>query len=379
MASAATSLRMWFRSDDHYYWLTSYLAARQLQRTTCRLIAATMVGLSGIPLLLMLSDAGPSGTLNRSLAVAVSVCCLAMAAVWLRSGWPSRWQSQACVVVGALCMAVACVIQSEPSLGLVGASAFVTLSAFSALFHDKSLLTFVWIVAASTLVVLAGRFAGIDVVVMFCGVLLFVLTNVFVVFVCRRAISLVDKDFHYSELEPLTGLLTRDAFTDRVATLIAARDRTDDRFAAVIVVSLDSFSFLTAMSGPAGANEARVAIGRRLSETSRRDAVLAHVPESEYLIADTFTTADASVLTERLHQVVLTAPFRLSASIGVVTTPLAPLAGLPPHDVVEELVTLATSNMFTARRAGGKRTEATACPPLTSIDNADDLDLDGAP
>jgi hypothetical protein len=38
------------------------------------------------------------------------------------------------------------------------------------------------------------------------------------VFVCRNVIGLVNRDFHNGELEPLTGLLTRDAFTDRVAT-----------------------------------------------------------------------------------------------------------------------------------------------------------------
>lgn len=377
MASAADTVRSWVRSDDHYYWLTSYLAARQLQRATCRLVAASMIGFSAIPLLLLFSDAGPSGTVHRSLAVAVSVVCLAMAALWLRSGWPSRWQSQACVLVGVVCIPVACLIESNAALGLLGASAFITISAFSALFHDGRLLTLVWVSAAGTLAALSTRFVGVDLVVMISAVLLFALTNVFVVFVCRKVISLVDRNFHYSELEPLTGLLTRDAFTDRVATLVSARDRSDDRFAAIIVVSLDSFSLLTAMSGAAGANEARVAIGHRIAETLRRDAVLAHIAESEYLIGDTFTTADASVLTERLHQVVVTAPYRLSASIGAVTTPLGPLSGLPPHDVVEELVTLATSNMFKARRAGGQRTEATVCPPLTSIDNTDDLDFDG--
>lgn len=379
MTPVAAAVRNWVRSDDHYYWLTSYLAARQLQRTTCRITAATMLGLSLIPLLLILSDRGPTGTVNRSLAVAVSACCLVMAAIWLRPGWPSRLQSQLCVAVGSICVAVACLIEAHPALGMMGASAFIVLSAFTALFHHKRLLAFIWVVGATTLVALASRFVGVDPFVTISAVALFVLTNVFVVFVCRSVIGLIDRDFHYSELETLTGLLTRAAFTDRVATMVAARDRSDDRFVAVIVVSMDSFSLLTAMNGVAGANEARVAIGHRITETLRRDAVLAHVGESEYLVADTFTSADASVLTDRLQQVVITAPYRVSASIGAVTTPVAPLVGLPPHDAVEELIAIATTNMYAARRAGGQRTEATECPQLTSTDNADDLDLDGFP
>jgi diguanylate cyclase (GGDEF)-like protein len=173
----------------------------------------------------------------------------------------------------------------------------------------------------------------------------------------------------------LTGLLTRDAFSDRIATIVA-RDRDDDRFLAIVVVSLDSFSLLTAMGGDAGGNQARVAIGQRLRETLRRDAILAHVGESEYLVADTFVSTDASVLTDRLQHTVRTAPYRLTASIGTVVTPLADLVGHPPHDVVEELITIATSNVYFARRSGGQRTETTVNPELTSLRNADEWDDD---
>jgi diguanylate cyclase (GGDEF)-like protein len=371
MSSLVSAVRNWVRSEDHYYWLTSFLAARGLQQSTCRLIAASMIGLSAMPLILTFSSLGPSGTTNRLLAAAVSICSMAMATVWLRHGWPTRFQSQMCVMIGTICIAVACSIEAHPLLGLMGATTFIVLSAFTALFHDGRVLAVVWIVGAATLVLLAIRVDGVDPFVTICGIALFVLTNAFVVFVCRNVISLVNRDFHNGELEPLTGLLTRDAFTDRVATLVSARDRGDDRFVAIVVVSIDSFSLLTAMSGVAGGQRARIAIGHRIAVTLRRDAILAHVGESEFLVADTFNGSDATVLTDRLHQTVRSAPFRLTASIGAITTPIGPLVGLPPHDVVEELVTLATSNMYSARRTGGQRTEATECPRLTTIDGAD--------
>ena len=378
MTSFVSAIRGWARSEDHYYWLTSYLAARGLQKSTCRLTAVSILGFSVIPLLLTFSPMGPTGTTNRLLAVGVSICCVVMAAAWLRSSWPTRLQSQLCVMVGSVCIAVACLIETHPALGLLGASAFIVLSAFTALFHDRRLMIFTWSAGAATMVVVAARLGEVDPIVTISGITLFVVTNAFVVFVCRNVIRLVDKEFHYGELDPLTGLLTRDAFSDRVATLVSSRDRTDDRFLAIVVVSMDSFSLLTAMNGAAGGNRARVAIGHGIAVTLRRDAILAHVGESEFLIADTFASADATVLTERLHQTVRTAPFRLTTSIGVVTTPLAPLVGFPPHDVVEELVTLATSMMYSARRNGGQRTEAAKCPRLTAIErsNLDDLDDD---
>ena len=338
-----------------------------------------MLGLSVIPLILMLSDLGPTGTRNHWLAVAVSVCCIGMATLWMRSGWPSRLQSQLCVVIGSICIATACLIDASPGLGLMGVSTFVVVSSFTALFHDGRLVAYTWIVAAATLAVLAVRLGSFQPEITVSGIAMFGLINLFVVFTCRNVIRLVNTSVHYSELESLTGLLTREAFFDRVATMVAARDRDDDRYLALIVVSLDSFSLLTATRGAAGGNEARVTIGHRLNETLRRDALLAHVGESEYLIADTFTSADAKVLTDRLQHSVRTAPYRLTASIGVVATPIAPLVGHPPHDVIEELITIATSNVYVARRNGGQCTKATADPRLTSLDDVDfnDWDNDG--
>ncbi len=362
-------------SEDHYYWITSYLAVSGLRRATCRLTAANLLGLGVIPLILMLSDLGPTGALNRGLAIGVTVCCVVMASSWLRSGWPTRLQSQLCVGVGSICIAVACLINADPVIGLMGASTFVVVSAFAALFHDGRLLAYTWVVGAATLIALAVRLGEFEPAIALTGTGLFVLINSFVVFVCRNVIRIVNTDVHYGELEPLTGLLTRDAFSDRVATIVA-RGRDGDRFLAIVVVSLDSFSLLKAMGGDADGNQARVAIGHRISETLRRDAVLAHVGESEYLVADTFNSTDAMVLTERLQHSVRTSPYRLTASIGVAITPLAQLVGHPPHDVVEELITIATTNVYTARSHGGQCTRATANPRLTSLEDLESDDWD---
>ena len=362
-------------SEDRYYWITSMLAARGHQRATCRLTALNILGCGALPLLLMLGDHGPTGARDRSIAVAVFACCVALSTIWLRSSWPTRRLSQLSTLTVSVLLSVGCLIERDPAIGLIGAAAFVAVSAFAAVFHAGWLLAYTWIVAVATLVVQSVRFAGVAPEVIVTVVALFALVNAFVVFCCRSVVRLVDNDVHYGELEPLTGLLTRDAFSDRIATIVA-RDRDDDRFLAIVVVSLDSFSLLTAMGGDAGGNQARVAIGQRLRETLRRDAILAHVGDSEYLVADTFNSTDASVLTDRLQHTVRTAPYRLTASIGAVVTPLAPLVGHPPHDVVEELITVATSNVYRARRNGGQRTETTANPELTSLRNADEWDDD---
>ena len=367
----STPRRRWPRHLDHYYWLTAYLAARDMQTRTCRLVATIILGLGAIPSTLMMSSVGPDGLQNRLLAGVITVCCVVMGAQWLRHCWPTRTQSQLCVVVGTVCIAVACLIEDHPVIGLLGSTAFAVLSAFTAFFHSARLLAFTWTVGVVTLGVLALRLATIDAALAVCSVVLIALVNVFVAFACRTITRLIDTEILHGEIEPLTGLLNRDGFYDHIATLIGARRRDDDRYLIVLVVNLDSFSLLTAMTGAAGGNRVRVAIGQRLRETVRRDAIIAHIGDAEFFIADLFTTPDPFVLTERICGTVRTAPFRLTASIGGVSTPLQPLATYPPHDVCGELLTIATTAMYEARKAGGNQARHVPSPALAVLDDLD--------
>jgi hypothetical protein len=54
---------------------------------------------------------------------------------------------------------------------------------------------------------------------------------------------------------------------------------------------------------------------------------------------------------------VASTPQGITASLGVVCTPLRPLADRPPDEVVDELIGLATAAMFRAHRRGGNQAE----------------------
>ena len=250
-------------------------------------------------MLLTASPVGPSGLWGRRVAAVGAVCCLVMAAVWLRNRWPTRIASQLCAVAGSICIAAACLIQSDPLVGLLGTTAFASLGGFIALFHSMRLLMFMWLVGAATLVVLAARVAGTDAVLAVSGVLLVVLVNVFPVFGCRTLLRLINAEVLLDDVEPLTSLLTRDAFAEKVATLMSSRGRGGDRYLVVAVVNLDNFSVLEDMAGVAAANRARVAVGQRLRETVRRVAVIAHVTDAEFFIADVFTSDDPPAAPKR--------------------------------------------------------------------------------
>jgi diguanylate cyclase (GGDEF)-like protein len=360
----------WWRGLDHYYWLTAFLAARRLQQTTCRLVALGILAMSAISLTLIWSPTGPHGLVNRLLAVAVAVCCWGLAALWLRGRWPTIIESRICVCVGAVCIAVSCLIQSDALSGLFGATAFTLVAIYSAVFHTTRWLAISWIATGVTLAVLAFRLASFSIAFAVSSVLLVAFIIVFVSLIGRAAIWLVDADILHENFEPLTGMFNRDGFYEKATTLLASRSRGDDRFVAISVINLDNFSLVGEFSGVAGSNRARVEIAARLRETARRDAVLAHIADSEFVIADLFESNDASALIERVRGTISGAPSHLSASIGVVTTPLQPLMALPPHEVLDELLSIATNAMYESRKGGGNRATYVRNPTLTVLDDS---------
>ena len=91
------------------------------------------------------------------------------------------------------------------------------------------------------------------------------------------------------------------------------------------------------------------------------------------MIVDVFTSPDPSALVERALGAVSTTPPRMTASIGVVTTPLRPLVPHPPHDVLDEILGIATTAMHAARNDGGNRARYVLRPVLRIFDDTDDF------
>jgi len=331
------------------------------------MIAVIIVAAGTIPLFMLASPAGPSGLAGRIVSVAGAVCSVAMGTVWLRNRWPTRIASETCVVIGTCYIAAASLISADPLAGMLGSTAFAILGGYIALFHSFQLLMFMWVVGTTAIVILSTRLAEIDPALAVTGALLVGLINLFGVFACRTLLRSITSDVQFEDLEPLTNLLTWDAFAEKAATLMSSRDRGGDRYLMVAVINLDSFSLYRDMSGASAADRARVTVGQRLRETVRQVALIAHVSDAEFLIADVLTTDDPSSLVERVRATIASSPSRLTASIGVVSTAMSPLAGHPPYDVLDEVLAVATDAMHEARRAGGNRAQLILSPALTVL------------
>lgn len=351
-------------APDQYYAVTSRLAARGLQQTTMRLVGVCIL-IVNLPALLALTN--PHSMHTRAGPFVLLVVALALPALawpWFRHRWPARTFSRASAMFGSLVLGTACVLATDPLAGLLIATTFAFILGYAGLFHGPRMLTFTVVASAVTVGWLAVRIALQDVPTALAVVIPVALINVAVAYACLTIGELTASQHGPTDLEPLTGLLTRQAFDEAAGNLIGARNRDDDRYLAVVVVTIDSFAAVLSVKGSRGVDSARVAIGQALRETVRRDAIIGHVGDSEFLVADTFTTPDPSPLAERIRSSVAAAPGGMTASIGVVSTPLRPLVDRPPQEVLDEVIALATAAMHRARRQGGNKVEYDLEPDL---------------
>ena len=349
---------------DPYHVFTARLAALGHQRTTMRVVAGCILSLS-IPAVLAASStvaaSWPGGRIVFAVGAAV---CVALAVPWLRYRWPTRAESAASVVLGTLILAAGCSVTSDPLAGLLITVAFPFLLGYTAVFHNARLLGFVVVAAGATIGVLTVRVALYDVAEAASVVTPLALLCTFVTFGARTVAKVGGGEQVREDLEPLTGLLTRESFYEGAASLLAARNRDDDRHLVVLALSIDALAAVSGVQGQRGAHQALVSVGQALRETVRHDAVLAHVGEGEFLIADTFTVPDPAPLVERLLGAVSGTPSGITASIGVVSAPLGPLTVLVPHGVIDEALGVATAAMAEARRGGGNQARYVLDPDL---------------
>ncbi|MGE2729880.1 diguanylate cyclase domain-containing protein [Mycolicibacterium vaccae] len=357
---------------DQYYWFTAALAARGMQASASRLIAISLAVFGLVPLALVVSGQVAQTAVLNIVAGVIAVAALLSGGLWLRDRWPTRVQSLACAAVGCAVVAMTALIAPDPLFGFLSLTVFVLISVYVVAFHTARLLALTWAVLFAVTAVLFMRVVGEQTALAVTSALVILLVNLFAAYSFRLLVRLVEPEADHADIEQLTGLRHRDAFYRDVATLLASRSRSDDKYLVVVAVNIDSFSLLLGLSGAGGGNRARVTVGQALRETVRHNAIVAHVSDDDFLVADSFTTADASPLVERIRGAISATPQKLTASIGVVCTPLPPLAAEPPDEVLDKLIAIATQAIEQARMAGGNQVRYVLRPSLEDGDGGDD-------
>ncbi|OBJ61506.1 GGDEF domain-containing protein [Mycobacterium sp. 1423905.2] len=353
------SIGVWWRQPDHYDWLSEYLAARGLKPFVRCLLVVILTTLAAATLLMLASPSGPRTQLARAVAVAVIVCMVAMALVWLLR-WPTRRQSEIFSITGAVGIALICVVESDSRSGMLGCAAFGGLAGYVAFFHSARLLVVTLATGLGTAAVCAARIAAAGDPSMATAKMLVLSAGILAVPVCGQVlVHWLSVDALKSSTDPLTGLRNRRGFYRSASKMVAAEGRS--LCLRVLMVDLDNFKRINDTHGHAEGDRILVAVADTLRRIGSAGTVVARVGGEEFLVAE--TTVDKNILrtAEAVRAAIAGAPWGVTASLGVSSIQL-PRADQSPRQVIERLVEAADTAMYVAKRAGGNQVRHAALP-----------------
>ncbi|CPR13414.1 diguanylate cyclase domain-containing protein [Mycobacterium bohemicum DSM 44277] len=348
-----TWIRPFGGQPDQYQWLSGYLAERGLQRFA-QLAIATFASLFGVvPIVMLWSPSGPKGTTGTAAAVAITLLCAAMAALWL-SHWPTRHESELFALGCNVGVTIGCIVAGSPITGLLACTTFAPIGGYVALFHSSRLLTLTLANAALTTVFSAVRvaLAGDPALAFghFLGVAIAVLA---VPFAGQVLLHLLTLDAMVSHTDPLTGLHNRRGFYRSVQALLPAKGPDEAGSFAVVMVDLDGFKRLNDHHGHAVGDEILTAVADNLRRASNVNSVVARLGGEEFLIAEVGDAAAARDTADRMLAAVAATPWAVTASVGVATTPLANAD--PQPALIKQMIAAADAAMYEAKHAGGNQ------------------------
>jgi diguanylate cyclase (GGDEF)-like protein len=347
----------WWQQSDHFYWISRYLDVRGalvLWRVLIAVVCAVLAVLAVLPVALLADSSQRHVAVEVIVSLVLGAVGVVLALLWLIR-WPTRTQSILFSVFSTACVAAACLVQADPHAGLLGCTAFAVLGGYIALFHTAGYMLFNFVVAIGTTLILAARLAHIDGVVRAaCPFTIVAMLNVAFPFAVQSLVHALGIDLRRANLDPLTGLLGRRAFYQAAHGLLS-RLRESDIVLGVAVIDLDKFKQLNDAFGHRTGDQALAEVGTALRRTCRHTSVIGRTGGEEFVVADTFSTADLSNMAERIRQAVSALPYPVTASIGTASTTLSEVAGAEARRLIEHLIHAADEAMYEAKRSGGNQ------------------------
>jgi diguanylate cyclase (GGDEF)-like protein len=351
----------WWCQSDHFDWLTLYLNTRGVGLIWRSVIAAVIASIAMVPALVLVSPTLPHYPAAVVVAPVASGFGVTVALLWLIR-WPTRGQSVLYSLTGSVGIAAACLVQSDPRAGLLGCSSFAVLGGYIAFFHTARDTTINFAIAMTTAAMLAARLMGYyDVVVAGCAFLLVLGLNVAFPFAVRWLVHALGSELRRSSVDALTGLLIRRAFYQSAYALLLRR-REGPSYLGVAVIDLDNFKRLNDTHGHSTGDRALVAVGGALRLACPPTSIIARFGGEEFVVADTYRTHDLHDIAEQLRTAIATLHYSMTASVGIAGAPLRPSFAPAERELIDDLVNLADTAMYAAKRAGGNQSRCTHIP-----------------
>lgn len=296
-----------------------------------------------------------------ALGVVGAIVTIGMTAFWLVR-WPTRRQSEAAVTTGVLLIAVWSLAQPTPAVALLACTATAVTGGYIAFFHSTKLLLFNFAIAIAIATTASWRLA--DATTVGTAIAAFWLVwflNLTVPLSIRGMARAMGTFAMRSDADPLTGLLNRRGFAQRVSSELVGSHPTD-RHLTLVMVDLDDFKLVNDTHGHAAGDRALTAVAELLRQHSPPTAAICRAGGEEFLIAVITDGSTSDSIAGQLCTAIAALPYGVTASIGTCRMPLQALQGRGSGSPLDDLIAAADAAMYAAKRSGGNQVQHGARP-----------------
>lgn len=344
----------WWDQPDHFNWVETSLRQRGLLGSARWVMAMIAASSSLVPLTVLLypTNLGVGALTFGVIGAAFSVW---ITGYWL-TRWPSRLLSQVFAILGSIVIVGWSMCQLIPALGALGCTAMAVTGGYIAFFHSTKLLAANLALATLGGVVAAYRLADETSPTIAAAAFWLVWLLNLAIPLGVRAIAYAMRAFaDRAEVDPLTGLLNRRGFLDRITADLAAASPGGTHL-TVLMADLDDFKTINDTHGHAAGDHALIAVAdllrRRLPGT-----VICRAGGEEFLVAHTSREPlDTAEMADQLCHAIATLPHAVTASIGTATRTVTQADASTSPDLLARLIDTADDAMYRAKRHGGNQT-----------------------
>jgi diguanylate cyclase len=343
----------WRSTPNRYEWIKAFLCERGRLRAARRIMAVVCASAALAPLSVLSCQHRPSagevvfGALTAVFSIGMTLFFLAR--------WPTRRQSEAAAVVGVLCIAGWSFNQPTAALSALSCTPLAVTGAYCAIFHRQKIVVFHGAVAVAIAIAAVARLAGeVSLAAAISAFWLINFVNLSVLLGAWGMSRALGGYAQRSEEDPLTGLLNRRAFIDTVSNRLADTSPAHTHL-SVAMLDLDKFKGINDTHGHCVGDHALRAVSGLLIEHTPADAVVCRAGGEEFLVALTCVTSEIEPLADRICAAVTGLSPRMTASLGTASAELQWLRGPERTARIEELIAIADSAMYAAKRSGGNQ------------------------
>ncbi|WP_422746959.1 diguanylate cyclase [Mycobacterium sp. WMMD1722] len=348
-------LRAWWTQPDQFDGITDFLRQRDLLRSAQIIMAVVASSAGSIPLTILASERQASA-LALTLGVTGVLFTAGMVLFWL-TRWPSRAQSRAAVVAGAICVALWSVSQASAPIAALGCTAMAVTGGYIAVFHSGKVMILnaaltIGITAVTTANIARGS-GGAAAIAAFGLIFLLNVSAPLTIRALSRALVIYAQR---SEEDPLTGLLNRRGFVDAVTRQVMVPAQAHTHL-TVLMLDLDDFKRINDTYGHAVGDRTLLDVAGVLKLRCPPAAVICRAGGEEFLVALTMTAAEreATALARDLCEGIRELPYRVTVSIGTAHHALSDLTGPDSKRRIDRLTEIADEAMYSAKQCGGNQ------------------------